>query len=409
MSQNTHTKIVILGTGIGGYEAFRTVRREIKKANINAEITIVDKNNYFTFVPLLHEVATGSVESTHASIPLRELVYNTNHRFIQARVESVDRVKKEIHTSGGVIAYDYCVLALGSTINYFGTPGADTYAHHVRTLEDALHLKYALVQKLETCVRDEIVVTIVGGGYTGIEIAGQYATLRNGDIEKLYPHKKLHVRIIDPGTSILSHMKKEVQIRVRQRLEQMGVEFVFGSPVIEVKQDGVVLGTGEKLVSDIVVWAAGFGNIGHQFVEETACEKGRVRVDEHLRIIGDEYCYAIGDIACARTQEGGVPYPQLAEVAHKQGRYVGRHIVSAIHEKPMKPFIFISRGQLMPVGDWYGVAVIGNRAIYGWLAWWLRRTVYVMYMPGLLRKLRIIFDWTIHSFGFGHFIHIEKK
>ncbi len=409
MSEPLKTDIVILGTGIGGYETFRSLSRLLQWEEIKARITIIDENNYFTFVPLLHEVATGSVESTHASIPLRELVYKTPHTFIKARVEKIDRTKKEVQTSAGVISYAYCVIALGSTINFFDVPGADTHAYHVRTLEDALTLKYAFVRKLETCAENEVMLTIVGAGYTGIEIAGQYATLMRGDIRKLYPEKKLRVRVIEPGKNILSNMKEEVQKKVQKRLEKMGVEFFLGSAVTGVKENSVILGTGEKLHSDITIWAAGFGNIGPKFVEEEMCERGRIKVDEHLRIIGNNFTYAIGDIACALADGVPKPYPQLAEVAHSEGKYVAKHIVASLKQKKIKSFIFKSKGHLMPVGDWYGVASIGPIVFYGWLAWWLRRTVYVLYMPGILRKLRIVFDWTVHSFGFGHFIQVERK
>lgn len=408
MTELLKTDIVILGAGIGGYEAFRTLNGILKRRGIGARITIVDQNNYFTFVPLLHEVATGSVESTHASIPLRELVYGTPHSFVNAKIEKLDRVKKQVHTSSGIIEYEYCVIALGSTVNYFKTLGAEKYAHHVRTLEDALYLKYALVRKLETCEGKAVNITVVGGGYTGVEVAGQYGTLKQGDIKKLYPNKSLNVRIIDPGKNILSNMKPGVQSRVKQRLEKLGVEFKLGCSVTEVGPESVTLNTGEKLVSEIVVWAAGFGNLGGNFVEESLCEKGRIKVDEYLRIVGDESCYAIGDIAFAGNSTG-TPFPQLAEVAHKEGEYIAKHIVASLKNKKINRFVFHSKGQLMPVGDWFGVAVVGNITIYGRLAWWMRRTVYVLYMPGILRKLRIVLDWTVHSFGFGHFIHLERK
>ncbi len=409
MKESYKTDIVILGAGIGGYEAYRSLSNILKRSGMGAHITIIDQNNYFTFVPLLHEVATGSVEPTHASIPLRELVYGTSHSFIKATVEKIDRSKKQVHTSEGVVSYTYCIIALGSTTNFYGVPGAEKNAHHVRSLEDALSLKYALVEKFESCDTHELAVTIVGGGFVGVEIAGQYGTIKTGDIKKLYPQKQLRVRIIEPNASILSVMKPDVQSQVTKRLKKMGVEFVFNTSVTEVTEDSVVLSTGERLKSDITVWSAGFANIGSNFVDREHCEKGRIKVDQYLRIVGDEHCYAIGDITHIINKESGKPNPQLAEVAHKEGRYVARHIAASLSRKTIKSFNFKSKGQLLPVGDWYGIAIIGPFTLYGWFAWWIRRTVYVMYMPGILRKLRIVFDWTIHSLGFGHFIQIEKR
>ncbi len=410
MMKKIKTDIVILGAGIGGYEAFRTLSREIRRAGVPAHITIVDENNYFTFIPLLHEVATGSVESTHASIPLRELIHGTPHTFVKAQVEKIDYEKKEVRTSSAVISYAYCVIALGSTVNLYGVPGAGEYTHHVRNLQEALFLKYSLIEKLENSESEEFIITIVGGGYVGVEIAGQYGTLKNGDLKKLYPDKKITVRVIDPSASILSSMKSEVQKRVKKRLEKQGVEFVFNNSVARVTPNSVILNTGTELKSDITVWAAGFANTGACYIDEKKCEKGRMVVDQYLRIQGDESCYAIGDIAYTNDGVTGRPCPQLAEVAHKAGQFVGKDIARRLAgKKTMRPFAFTSKGQLMPVGDWYGVAIFGTLTVYGWVAWWIRRTVYVMYMPGILRKLRIVFDWTMHSFGFGHFIYIEKK
>ncbi|HRH23519.1 MAG TPA: NAD(P)/FAD-dependent oxidoreductase [Candidatus Magasanikbacteria bacterium] len=409
MLEKLKTDIVILGAGIGGYEAFRTLNRKLKQKGLGAHITIVDVNNYFTFIPLLHEVATGSVEPTHASIPLRELVHDTAHTYINAKVESVDYTKKEVRTTSSVISYEYCVIALGSAVNFYGVPGTKEFTHHVRSLKDALALKYALVENLENSESDECVITIVGGGYVGVEIAGQYGTLKNGDLKKLYPHKKITVRVIEPNNSILSAMKPKMQANVTKRLEKLGVEFIFNNSTTEVTKNSVILKTGEEIRSDITVWAAGFKNLGPQFVEEEKCEKGRIKVDEYLRMTGIESCYVIGDIAYALDGITGKPCPQLAEVAHIQGQFVGGDMVKRLRGKEVKPFVFKSKGQLMPVGDWYGVAIIGGIALYGRFAWWIRRTVYVLYMPGFLRKLRIVFDWTIHSLGFGHFIHIEKK
>ncbi len=408
MNESFKTDIVILGAGIGGYEAYRTLKKQLKKMAVDAHITIVDQNNYFTFIPLLHEVATGSVEPTHASIPLRELVYNTPHTFINASVERVDHEKKQVYTSRGIIEFNYCIIALGSEVNFYGVPGAREYTHQVRTLEDALDLKYALVEEMEHDDKEECVVTIVGGGFVGVEIAGQYGMLKKGDLRKLYPHKKLIVRVIEPNPNILGQLELEVQKHVHQRLEKLGVEFVFNTSVTEVTKEGIVLKNGERLSSDITVWSAGFANLGAEFVGEENCERGRIKVDEYLRLVGHESCYAIGDIAFARDGVSGKPCVQLAEVAHKAGQYVGRHLAASLAGRNYEKFVFKSRGQLMPVGDWYGVAIFNSFTFYGWFAWWLRRTVYLMYMPGILRKLRIMIDWTVHSFGFGHFILIEK-
>jgi len=408
MSTSRTTDIVILGAGIGGFETFRSLNKLLRRYKIDAHITIIDQNNYFTFVPLLHEVATGFIGPTHCAVPLREIVYRTPHTFVNARVTRVDQDNKQIHTTSGMIDYTYCVIALGSAINYYDIPGAREYAHHVRTLDAALHLKDAFVQTIESCSTRDMSITIVGGGYTGVEIAGQYASLKKRDIACLYPDIDLHIRIIQPGDCILAHMPEKVRARVTARLEKMRVEIILDDHVTKVESTSVTT-TKHTYHSDLTIWTAGFENIGPDYVDERVCERGRIKVNEHLILEQDDACYAVGDIACATNLQSTIPYPQLAEAAHKGAQHVARHIASRYTKKSIKPFSFESKGELMPVGDWYGVAMIGPITLYGRFAWWLRRTVYVLFMPGILRKLRIVFDWTMHSFGFCHFIKVDRS
>jgi NADH dehydrogenase len=195
------TNILILGSGIGGYQAYKTIAQRLRGKNAQQTITVVDQNNYFTFTPLLHEVATGSVEPTHCAIPLRGLM-NSDDKFIRATVQQIDPIKQEVQTDVGTINYDYCVVALGSKINFFSTPGAAAHAHHVRTLQAAMRLQEAIVNALESC-ETELALTVVGGAYTGVEIAGQLSHFIQSDIKKLYPHKKVTVTLIQATDSII--------------------------------------------------------------------------------------------------------------------------------------------------------------------------------------------------------------
>lgn len=409
MNNDHTTDILILGAGIGGYETFRTLSKLLKRNRIQKRITIVDQNNYFTFVPMMHEVATGSIEPTHAAIALRSLIYSTPHHFIQAAVEHIDLTNKRVKTNMGAISYtDACVIALGSTTNYFGTPGATQHTYNVRTLEAAMTLKHDFLTALDTCSNNTLTVTIVGGGYTGVEVAGQYCDLIHTDLKKLYPEKTISVRIIQSGDTVLPHMKKRVQERVCKRLTDQGVEIITNDRVTKVTNNSVVLKSGKILESDITVWTAGFANLGPTFLDTGYNERGRIRVNTQLQMLDHPSVYAVGDIAHIEGGKNEITYPQLAEAAHLGGEYLAHHIANTLIGKRTKPFVFRSKGQLMPVGDWWGVAEIGPITLFGPLAWWIRRTVYVLFMPGILRKLRIVFDWTIHSFGFRDFINIGK-
>ena len=404
------TDILILGAGIGGYETFRTLSKSIKRKKLKKRITIVDQNNYFTFVPMLHEVATGSIEPTHCAIPLRALVAGSPHRFVQARVEHIDPDARAVQTSMGTITYsEACVIALGSTTNYFGTPGAKEHTYNVRTLEAAMELKHDFLSMLDSCDTDELHITIVGGGYTGVEVAGQYCDLVHKDLKKLYPEKTIGIRIVQSGDNVLPHMSKHVQKKVCARLMDEGVDIITGDRVTGVGKKHIVLKSGQTLDSDITIWTAGFANLGPTYLDSGFNDRGRINVTGELTMPDYDDVYAVGDIANITDPDTNIAYPQLAEAAHLEGEYIAHHIVRGLQGKKTKRFVFRSKGQLMPVGDWWGVAELGPITLFGKLAWWIRRTVYVMFMPGTLRKLRIIFDWTVHSFGYRDFINVHTK
>jgi len=407
MKQHMGADILILGAGIGGYEAFRVLSPLLKKKHSGRHITIIDKNNYFTFVPMLHEAATGSIEPTHCAIPLRALVAGTPHTFFKAGVEKIYPEKKTVKTTRGTFSYNICIIALGSTTNFFNTPGAKEYSEHVRTLDGAMRLKHQFIHTLETCGNEPVSINIVGGGYTGVEVAGQYADLAKKDLKKLYPSKQLDIRIFQSGNNILPHMSKKIQHKVCQRLEQQGVTITTNIHVTKVKKKTIELNDDTTVNSDITIWTAGFETLGDTYMNTGTNERGRINVTENLHMIDYPDTYAIGDIANSVDQKTNVSYPQLAELAYHEGRYVATRISRIVQKKKTSPFRFHSKGQLMPVGDWYGVAQIGPFILFGKLAWWIRRTVYVLFMPGVLRKIRIVFDWTIHSFGVRDVISVD--
>lgn len=409
MSVSFHTDILILGAGIGGYETFRSLTREFRKRRIKKSITIVDKNNYFTFVPMLHEAAAGSIEPVHCAIPLRELVYGTEHRFIRAAVKKIHPTKKIVDTSEGVIAYDYCVVALGSTVNYCKTPGADTYTHHVRSLEGAMRLHHDVVEMLERPDTKEITIVVAGGGFTGVEVAGQFSDLAEKEIQKLYPHITVHIHIIESGDLLLKQMPDRVRKKVTERFKKKGIHVHLKRRITEVTAKDVLLDDGTRLINDTVIWTTGFANIADAFLPGSYTANCRIPVTGHLTSVKEDTLYAIGDIMCRVEPNSEIPYPQLAEAAHREGMYVARHIARRIKGKHTKPFFFRAKGSLMPIGEWYGVAVIGKRVIlFGRFAWWLRRTVYLLFMPGMIRKIKIVVDWTLHGFGFRYLIDTNK-
>ncbi len=402
------TNIAILGAGLGGYETFRSLAKQLKKTGLSHTITLIDAHTYFTFAPMLHEVASGSIEPSHCTFSLREIVAETPHTFLNATIEHLDPTKKEIITSRGTVSYDYVVVALGSTVNYFNTPGADTFCYSVRTLPKVLRLRKKIVALLESGI-STLALTIVGGGYTGIELAAQLQYLALHDLKKLYPHTKLTITVLEGTSTILNNLPTSVQINVKTNLEKQGVLFRLNEQAKEVREKSLLLANGQELPSDVTIWCAGVENVAGRFLSETWHEKGRINVNEFLHHPLDSTLYAVGDIARFSNQNSPQPCPQLGQVAARQGQFVAKHLIATLQKKSIAPFHFTLKGMLIPIGDWYGVFIMGNIVLFGRLAWWLRRTVYVRSMPGFARKIRIILDWTLRSFGFRYIIDTEEN
>ncbi len=403
------TDILILGAGIGGYETFRTLQKQLKKYHLKKTITLVDKHNYFTFTPMHHEAASGSIEPDHCAFSLRELVSGTPHQFFKAKVNKIHPDKHIVETNRGNISYEYCVVALGSRVNFFDTPGAAEFTHHVRDLPSATRLQETFISILENCQK-EFNLIVVGGGPTGVEIAGQFAYFARKDIKRLYPMVKVNIKLIESGDRLLARLHPSMGKLAEKKLKQYGVDIRTKYRVKEVSKDTIVTETNEKkgiIPATLVIWTAGFENIAEEILDKKFAMNCRIPVSHHLNHSMAESLYAVGDIAHACNPGETESHPQLGETAHHQGKYVGKHIVATMRKKKIRPFMFRSAGTLMPIGDWYAIGRIGNVTFSGRFAWWLRRTVYLMFIPGLVRKIRVVSDWTLHSLSGRYMIDIE--
>lgn len=402
------TDILILGAGIGGYEAFRTLDRLLNWHALGKTITIVDEHNYFTFTPLLHEVASGSVEPSHATFSLRELVYKTRHQFLKATVKQILPEEKKVVTSAGTVSYDYCVMALGSGVHFFNVTGAEKFSHTIRTLPKAMALREHIITQLEQEPKT-LTMTIVGGGFSGVEVAGQMAYFRQHSLSKLYPKTKVTIQVVEASATVTPVLPLRAQKKIIRQLEKLDVKLLLNQRVEEVKKNTILLASGEILQSNVTIWCSGIHNLADCFMHEDDCEKQRFPVTHTLNHEKFPSLYGVGDIVLGYNKNSTIPYPQLGEAAHKQGEYVARHIVASLRKKKIKDFVFKSKGTLMPIGERYAVVIIGKLVFSGLFAWWLRRTVYIAFMPGFMRKLKLIIYWTLHLFGFSYIIDLERK
>lgn len=392
--KTTKTDILILGGGIGGYEVYRSLAKRLKRNGINKKITLVDQNDYFAFIPLLHEVATGSIGAAHTTLSYPEMFSCTPHRFLQAQVNAIDPEKKEVVTSLGLLSYNTCIIALGNSVNYFGIPGADQFAAPIRTYSHALALQTKIHDALAKADQGPVTINIVGGGFTGVEIAGQIQDL-------VHKHRRIHtpafsiqVNIIEGAKSILNTLPTRVQTTISRVLEKYGVRIFTGNKVARVTETDIFLENGVDIPSTLAIWSGGVKNIADSVLPSEYTEKGRVPTTPYLTHPKQTSLYAIGDIALVRGKGDSV-VPQLGEAAHREGEYVADHIIAGIQKKNMRPFTFSSKGTLIPIGSQFGAAIIGPFTFFGTAAWWLRRFVYLMFVPGIKNKLHIMVDWAL--------------
>lgn len=391
------TDILILGGGIGGYEVYRQLAKGLRRAGLPLQITLVDANTYYTFTPMLHEAATGAVEPMHCAISLRELI-TSPHQFIQAKVEKIDPTKKVVQTTAGVIEFSWCVVALGSTVNYFSVPGAAEHSYNVRTLGAAKKLHADLIAHLES-EEKELAITVVGGGWTGVEVAGQYGQLLNKDIKRYYPHKKITITLLEGSPTVLARLPAQVSAEVTKRLTKEGIMIRTNEQVKAVSAQAVTLSSGQNLGSDLTVWTTGFENVAAYYLPNSMCEKGRLPVNQHLAHAEHDHLYAVGDIAYAVNPVTNEPYAQLGETAVAQAKFVARDILNRLQKKPRAVFSFRTKGNLIPLGDWDGAAIMAGFTFYGPIAWVVRRAVYIVVIPTWKARLKIMIDWALHSFG----------
>lgn len=388
------TNILILGGGIGGFETYRSLAARLAGSSINKKITLIDKNGYFTFIPLLHEVATGTIGANHTTISLPELLKNTPHEFIQASVQSIDPEKKKVTTGKEIIAYDYCVVALGSTVNYFGIQGAEENALPVRTYTDALTLQKKIYDILTVSLTEPITINIIGGGFTGIEIAGQVHDSIKKFVKANKTGRPIQLNVIEGMKTILGPLPPKVQSTISAVLTKWRVKIYTGKLVARVNPDSIILEDGTIIHNSLAIWSGGVKNVAEPLLPGGYTEKGRIITTQYLTHPQSDSLYAVGDIALAKNSQGQ-PIPQLGEVAHKEGEYVAKHIVASIKGKTISPFTFSSKGMLIPLGSRFGAAVIGRFVFFGTLAWYLRRVVYLLFVPGWKNKWHIALDWTL--------------
>src|SRR5512146_653922 len=401
-------RILILGGGFAGLYTALELERLLAK-DPETEITLINRDNFFLFTPMLHEVAASDLDLTNIVNPIRKLLRKV--QFFQGEVQAVDLERRVVTVAHGfdqhphVLEYDRLVLGLGSTTNFFGLPGLEENAVTMKTLADAINLRNRMVAVLEEadteCCsalrRPLLTVVVAGGGFAGVEtIAGINDFLH--EAIRYYPNLRrdqVRVVLVHPGPVILPELNPSLGLYAQRKLEERGVEIRLNCKVTG--YDGILatLSDGDVVACKTLIWTA--GTTPSMLLNDLPCEKqrGRLLVDETLELKGKPGVWALGDCALIPDRKRGGFYPPTAQHALRQGRVVGRNIVASLHGGETKAFSFSTIGQLAAIGRRTGVANILGVNFSGFIAWWLWRTIYLSKLPRFEKKLRVALDWTL--------------
>jgi NADH:ubiquinone reductase (H+-translocating) len=400
------TRIVVLGGGFGGVYAAIHLEK-VFRGNRDVEITLISRDNFFLFTPMLHEVAASDIDITHIVSPLRTLLRRTT--VLVGDVEALDLGERRVSVAHGFerhqhhVHYDQLVIALGSTTNFYGLAGLEEHALTMKSLGDAIHLRNRLIATLEEadgeCAAGEGLLTflVAGGGFAGVEtIAAANDFVR--DALEFYPRldaSRLRMVLVHSGSAILPELGEKLGSYAQRKLAERGVEIMTDAKVAAVDETGVTLDDGRRIPSRLVVWTA--GTSPHPLIQNLPCsgERGRIVVNETLAVPGWPGVWALGDCAVVPDVRTGKPHPPTAQHALRQARTVARNIAAVLQGRAPVAFDFTTIGQLAAIGRRTGVARVFGFNFSGFVAWWLWRTIYLSKLPRLDRKIRVAIDWTL--------------
>ncbi|HUA30866.1 MAG TPA: NAD(P)/FAD-dependent oxidoreductase [Streptosporangiaceae bacterium] len=365
-------RVVVVGMGFGGLATVRTL------SGAGLRVTLVDRDVYSTFQPLLYQVATGGLTPSDVAYPLRGFAHKYGGHFVRGELRSVDAGERTITLAdGSQIPYDYLILATGVAAAFYGVTGADKHSFALYTRRDAVALRdqiMAGLEQLSSAERGrETSLTVVGGGPTGVELAGTLAELRNIALATAFPEidrSRVHIKLVEMAPALLSGYVPKLQEYAHQQLLDRGVEVRLNTTIKEITPDHVVLSGGETVHSDLTVWAAGVR--GPEAADDWGVplgRGGRVQVGPDLRVIGQDRIFAIGDIALT----GDDPLPQLAQPALQMGRFAADQVVRLVAGRPTGRFSYHDKGIVATIGRRSAVVQLPYhvriRGTLAWIAW----------------------------------------
>ena len=409
MSLEQKTRILILGGGFAGLHAAIHLDNTLAREP-NVEITLINRDNFFLFTPMLHEVAASDLDLTNIVNPVRQLLRRVN--FFAGEVEAIDLERKQVRVSHGFdqhhhdLPYDHLVIGLGSITNFFDLPGLADRALTMKSLGDAIHVRNRLIALLEEadteCCADIrgplLTLVVAGGGFAGVETIAaindfvRHAVRFYGNLQE----EMLRVVLVHPGPVILPELGDQLGQYAQQQLAKRRVEIRVKTRVSGLTERGVELTTGEMIETRALIWTAGTSPNPVLLALPCAKEHGRLKVNENLQVPNWPGVWALGDCALIPDGKTGKYHPPTAQHALREGKVLAHNLIASVRgDGALKPFSFSTIGQLAAIGQRAGVARIFGFNFSGFIAWWLWRTIYLSKLPRFEKKLRVALDWTL--------------
>jgi len=399
MSDRRH-HVVIVGAGFGGLEVARGL------AGAPVRITLIDQRNHHLFQPLLYQVATASLAPSEIAWPIRHLFRSRKEvTTLLAAVSGIDAQSNQLHLADGtLIAYDTLVLATGARHAYFGHDEWESRAPGLKTLEDATAIRRQILLAFERAEREAdpqqraalLTFVIVGGGPTGVELAGTIAELAHTTLRKefrLIDTRTARIILIEAGGRLLPSFSADLSSYARTALERLGVEIELGHPVGECTSDGVMV-EGRKIPAAVTLWAAGVrASPAAAWLDAPTDPANRVRVEPNLSAPGHANVFVIGDTATIDAWRGR-PVPGIAPAAKQQGRYVAHVITRRLRgDHASQPFRYRHAGSLATIGKRSAIIDLGWISVRGWIAWWLWGLTHIYFLIGVRNRLSVALSW----------------
>ena len=420
-SSTSCTHVVILGSGFAGIEVLKKLQKEFD-ANSNIRITLISKDNFILFTPMLPEVASGMIETRNIVTPVRSFCKKA--KFYQAKVESIDLDNKQLtltHVIGRqsqpndwrehIVKYDYIVIALGSENNFFKMSDVQRCCFTMKGIDDAILLRNHIINVLEQASLEEdnielrkslLTFVVAGGGFNGVETVGAINDFIRESVKDYYKNidmSELRVILIDSEDKLLAEVDEELGEFALEKLRVSGVEFMMRCAVSGATPNSIKLYDGTIIPCYTLIWSAGV--TPSKLVAGLPCEHDRghrIVANNYLEVPGYSGVYVLGDCASITDPHTGKPYPPTAQHAIRQGKVAAKNIISALkgekEDKYKVKFEYKTKGMMAEIGKRDGVAILFNKfKLHGFVAWWLWRTYYLANLPTARKKLKVLGDW----------------